>query len=694
MLLYTRLAPPKIPKKRSRADNPNVLTVASSENCRMQLLKCDEARPRCSRCEEQDQPCVYEAIKSRQRRRRESLSANTAYSTTQADVSANQWQQQQQQQLQQQLPRHGHRSQCREQKSPELWEMHTPTVNGTDCMPFRAPTPTRNVLEEMESLLPWAVYDTAALGALTPLTPASFDMHSVDGQSAMDGNEMNSDDVEEIIRRGSTAGSTMAPFEHAQLRCEQQDQFLPPLPTLEFCAPAFAEFSERKNRRHLVGHFCNVLTHLIVFREEYGNPFQQLVLPLSETSPVVMDTIYALSSAHLEFRGVQNIEKSEHFHGKAIQGLARLIEKGKSANRNELLAAIILLVYYEVVSETNLGRLVQKGRSNIVDEHLKGAISIMNNFEASTDPTSVFLERHDHEADLSSFLLPQAFRFYDVIAALSFGTAPLSSDSGSGSRIPLPPLDSRGATSPVGSVDTLLGMATALWPVIHRLSGLVCIRDKLEAAVVRGMTSEATVLRTELETAASAIQVALNRWQPILPPDDSRTPTDKARLQGILNNALAYRHSALVYLFRTIYGYEQSHALVQQNAHLSLVYCMGTAAGEGPKSALLWPLFVAACEATSTVDRDLARQAFQSIDRVQGMMNIERAWGIVREVWRRADADEALGASQQSHMAPGEVRRRTDGEMSRNITSGCGTKRGGDLWRRVSKDMGVTIVLG
>ena len=100
-----------------------------------------------------------------------------------------------------------------------------------------------------------------------------------------------------------------------------------------------------------MNHFCNVLSHLIVFREESGNPFQQLVLPLSHGSPPVMNAIYALASAHLEYRGVNTGEKSIYFHNEAIQSLAQLIEKnGKVNHKNELLASIMLLVYYEVVS--------------------------------------------------------------------------------------------------------------------------------------------------------------------------------------------------------------------------------------------------------------------------------------------------------------------------------------------------------
>lgn len=121
-------------------------------------------------------------------------------------------------------------------------------------------------------------------------------------------------------------------------------------PLLEFTAPVHLEFTDRDNRRSLIDHFCNVLSHLIVFKEDTGNPFQQLVLPLSTSSSPVMNAIFALSSAHLEYRGIENQEKSLTFHNRALQGLSQLIEQSES-NRDEIMAAIILLVYYEVVSQ-------------------------------------------------------------------------------------------------------------------------------------------------------------------------------------------------------------------------------------------------------------------------------------------------------------------------------------------------------
>jgi hypothetical protein len=121
-------------------------------------------------------------------------------------------------------------------------------------------------------------------------------------------------------------------------------------PLLEFTAPIFEEFTDRKSRRRLVDHFCNVLSHLIVFKEDTGNPFRQLVLPLSHGCSPVMNAMYALSSAHLEYRGIETPENSLDFHNKALQGLAVLIEQNDKSNREEILGAIMLLVYYEVVS--------------------------------------------------------------------------------------------------------------------------------------------------------------------------------------------------------------------------------------------------------------------------------------------------------------------------------------------------------
>jgi len=270
-------------------------------------------------------------------------------------------------------------------------------------------------------------------------------------------------------------------------------------------------------------------------------------------------------------------------------------------------------------------------------------------------------------------------------------------------------------------------MATTLWPIIHQLSDLLPLKRELELAVrFNDAPAKVASLRAEFDVATSTIETALSQWHPHLPPnfvpdDDDPgltslyrnasnspdgkttlgpttgpkspplsplTTTERDRLHSILHNALAYRHSAFVYLYRTIYSSPRSDPSIQANAHAALVHCVATVAYAGPMGALLWPLFAAACEAVSTEDRGLAERAFSAIRKRQGMMNIERAWEIVQEVWRRADWADVVASMGE------EGRRRGSLHSMMGAGSGQDGECVTDLWRQVSKDMGVNIVFG
>lgn len=197
----------------------------------------------------------------------------------------------------------------------------------------------------------------------------------------------------------------------------------------------------------------------------------------------------------------------------------------------------------------------------------------------------------------------------------------------------------------MSAVDTLLGLSTDLWPIIHRLSHLLSVKKSIDAAVAVGEVSKAAVLRTELENSAQAIELALADWKPTLDQMAVDNLAEEIRIQSILNNAEAYRHSAFVYLYRTIHETGRDHAMVQKHAHLSLLACsnvvnLASQCHDGPMSALLWPLFVASCEAMTEEDRTLALEAFGGTERRQGMNNIMRAWEVVQEVWARTDTTE------------------------------------------------------
>ncbi|KAG5937778.1 hypothetical protein E4U53_008137 [Claviceps sorghi] len=612
-LLYIRVAAPRTPKTRSRA---------GCNFCKDKKKKCDEVRPSCARCQEYGQDCQYEPVKPRQRRKLEE-------------------------------------GQDRRSRSPE----NETYVILDPCSGL--PPPSAGAATTPRSELRLSNLDTVS---------SCIQWDSPESSSTNVDDSRYLGDISASPQTDNTACGSLLQTEPVSASEPSADSGLAiigpegaPSPMLEFCPPPFWEFSPHFNERFLMNYFCNTLSHLIVLREDQGNPFQQLVLPLARNSQAVRGAIYALASAHLVAKqgtGIGNDEKSIHFHNEAIRNLAKLIAQGRGVDRNELLATIMLIVYYEV--------LVQRRRSNLVESHLKGALAIMRSSPAREDRTSIFLE--------------EAFRFYDVIAALSSGTAPLSSDSSYGTLEDSSPGSAE--QQPVSIADdanALLGLATSLWPVIHRLSGLLALKNEVEHLVAGSDVdwSQVTAMQARFDVECAVVETCLDKWQPVMPTQSSlyghlkmMSPSANGRmkeLQSIFHNALAYRHSALVYLYRTIYDCPRRNALVQHHASASLVHCKATVSHQGPMGALLWPLFVASCEAVDAADRRAACDNFKAITRRQGMTNIDRAWEVVREVWKRADGAENLSAQSSS------------------TGMGMGRK---DLWRRVSEDMGVAIVFG
>ncbi|CAP70859.1 uncharacterized protein PODANS_3_9170, partial [Podospora anserina S mat+] len=609
--------------------------------------KCDEKRPTCSRCSEQGVECVYGTVKPRQRKRRESAPHTAAGTSSEHYSGARRLSE---------LSYYSHNS------SYLGWGVEN---RGQDLTRYGEP--------------PAVIFNTHfSLGEYPPIDILD-DYPNEDPQESPNGGSPEADAPADDEGASPAAGpispraASKAPPDLAMIApCSVAS------PLQEFHAPAFTEFTERPNRRALIDHFCNVLSHLIVFREETGNPFQQLILPLTRKSPPVLNSILALSCAHLEYRGIENSEKSLYFHNQAIQGVAQMIAQKEKANRTDILAAIMLLVYYECVSSTATSWNLQISADTLHASSSKKAAPTST--DDLLDPAGVFLER--------------AFRFYDVITALSNNTSPISTTPSPGGLLPFSPIGAT-PTSPLSNIDTLLGMSTTLWPIIHRLSGLSSLKSSLDHAISSNSSpTKIAVLRTEFSSTAQAIEAALNNWQPQLPadftppegnddPEADPVPVVASRgkssnIPSIYHNSLAYRHASLLYLYRTILGYGRGHGLVRRHTRLTLKNCVATVGHRGPMSALLWPLFVAACEAGEGRDRELAREAFEKVERRQGMRNIGRAWEVVGEVWRRVDEEEK-----------GKEKDKEEGGKAKGKE-----EEREELWRTVCREMEVSLVFG
>jgi hypothetical protein len=191
-------------------------------------------------------------------------------------------------------------------------------------------------------------------------------------------------------------------------------------------------------------------------------------------------------------------------------------------------------------------------------------------------------------------------------------------------------------------------------------------------AEAENMHSYAFILRAEQNSLLSALEFSLFDWKPRIPPrfklvnatvipKDAEAASQCPRVQAVLHNALSYRHSALVYLYRVGYKSPRGSIDVQTQAHQALLQCIKVISSGGPVNALLWPLFVAACEAVKDEDKALAKQAFETLIMRQCMTNIKRSWELVQQVWTLPGQDKPVyGGIDMAQSSAGMIQMQLD----------------------------------
>lgn len=180
------------------------------------------------------------------------------------------------------------------------------------------------------------------------------------------------------------------------------------------------------------------------------------------------------------------------------------------------------------------------------------------------------------------------------------------------------------------------------------------MRKELTAVENAGFHAAALALQSELTPKTDAVELALKNWRPLKRNGRttasldfctvSRADSEQGRridnrIQSIICNAEAYRQAAFVYLHRNIKCIPRRSSTVQYHAKATLAACLRVVMYEGPMAAILWPLFIGACEAFKEIDRVVARTAFGEAIGRQGFSNIQQAWEVVEEVWRRGDIE-------------------------------------------------------
>jgi hypothetical protein len=123
---------------------------------------------------------------------------------------------------------------------------------------------------------------------------------------------------------------------------------VPSQDTLDVSRPSVALF---ENEKFLIQHFCEALTRLLSFRSHSSsNAFCTHLLPLAESSSLVLGAVETISTAHLHMLGSKPFSDAGDLHSKSLRSLSIHLSSSciDGASGEIALTATLLLVYYEV----------------------------------------------------------------------------------------------------------------------------------------------------------------------------------------------------------------------------------------------------------------------------------------------------------------------------------------------------------
>jgi Fungal specific transcription factor domain len=218
--------------------------------------------------------------------------------------------------------------------------------------------------------------------------------------------------------------------------------------------------------------------------------------------------------------------------------------------------------------------------------------------------------------------------YLDVLSSLSSGEDPFSLKFFSSTLSPpSTPSSSAGEFSLKSEIDSLLGCAVDLFPLIARMSK------------VANRLTEKVITYDEVEFIREAIEVRdkLLAWRP--PEIDllQKSADTLCQLDDIVRTAEVYRLTALLHLYRTFppLGRDLQNLADQILNNLLVI----------PKESHslcihIWPLMASGCEQTDPVKRHKVFQRFDDIRAKLMIANVDQAIDLLGEVWRRRDAGD------------------------------------------------------
>ncbi|KAK1988633.1 fungal-specific transcription factor domain-containing protein [Colletotrichum cereale] len=350
-----------------------------------------------------------------------------------------------------------------------------------------------------------------------------------------------------------------------------------------------------------------------------NNCFLSVLLPMAFESPALMYALAASSSAHLALQDEDFQVTALRHSGLALAELKSSMSKG-TLTREMRLAATLVLCSMEFIScgTDNCVHHLSGAAACLEHERDEGQQPLEGRQAPAEDPKSTLLRCYE-----GRWLL-RNFAYHDIIMSVSLDRRPMIGGD-------------YWVSDSSDVADPYFGLAAR---IIYLIGEVSVLNGDFAAAATPQSLNDASVpcsvntsSAADFSNRARGIETQLLDWSCPARPGDA----------SLVSLAEAYRHGALIHLYRVLRRYIPYHSGSLRQKTRKSVDAICAASEAMPKgcyaeTSMIFPLFMAGGEAETTQHVEVVREGLCSLNSHRRFRNVDACIDVLDEVWRLAAA--------------------------------------------------------
>ncbi|KAK1966589.1 hypothetical protein LY78DRAFT_578040 [Colletotrichum sublineola] len=372
------------------------------------------------------------------------------------------------------------------------------------------------------------------------------------------------------------------------------------------------------SRRAMLRYYTATLVFMLTNNVQ-NNCFLSVLLPMAFESPALMYALAASSSAHLALQNKDFQVTALQHSGLALTELKSSMSQGTLTREMRLAATLVLCSMESISCGTDNWVHHLSGAAACLEDKRDGDQQASGGCQApAEDPKSTLLRCHE-----GRWLL-RNFAYHDIIMSVSLDRRPMIGG------------DYWVSNYSNDVADPYFGLAAR---VIYLIGEISALNADFAAATPQWLSDASapysinTYSSAVFSDRARCIETQLLEWDCPAGPGDA----------SLISLAEAYRHGALIHLYRVLRRYIPYHSDSLRQKTRRSVDAICAASNSIPKgcyaeTSMIFPLFMAGGEAETTEHIEIVREGLCSLNSHRKFRNVDACLDVLDEVWRLAAA--------------------------------------------------------